>query len=162
MIKVLERQPDLTLFTAAVKRSKLLLNLLKPDTLTVFAPQDDAFKAAGYTTIDKINNEDTIVLVRLLNAYLVNAFYGRLYQPDLMGNKVAGSLALTLAANLAPNNKVAAVSYGFSPDGTTIVPSYSPSAITTPTGIIVPPRLVRKNILTKRGIIHTIDQVFVP
>ena len=159
MVTVLEKQPELTFFTAALKRSKLLLGLVKPDTLTVFAPHDDAFKAFGYKTIAQINAEDTVVLIRLLNPYIIST--ARFYLPDLMGNKAVTSNSLTLAANLAPNNRIAFVRYGFTPDGATIIPVSNP-ALPSTTGILIPPKLLRKNILTRRGIIHTVDQVFIP
>ena len=160
MMKVLERQPDLKCFTAAMKRSKLLQGLIASDTLTLFAPQDDAFKKYGYQTVDQINAEDTIVLIKLMNPFIITNG-GRWYLSDLMGNKQVTSNSLTLAANLAPFNKIAFSRYGFTPDGQSIIPLFVP-AVPTSTGILTSPKLVRTNILTRRGIIHTVDQVFIP
>ena len=48
--------PELTLLVAAVVKCNLAGLLSQPGPYTVFAPTDQAFKDAGYASVDYINN----------------------------------------------------------------------------------------------------------
>ncbi len=62
---------DFEILTAAVVQAGLLETLINPEAnLTVFAPTDDAFEAAGITSLDGISNEDleALLLYHVLGA----------------------------------------------------------------------------------------------
>lgn len=63
--------PDLTLFKAAVQRSKITIFTDGLGPFTVFAPNDAAFKAIGINTEADINALDSNALVNLLSYHVI-------------------------------------------------------------------------------------------
>ena len=105
--------------------------------LTVFAPTNNAFRAAGFATIDAINAVDPNTLTTILTYHVVA---GRVFSSDLVnaaqpstvnGGKVIVSLSSNSAAIKGNSN-----------------PSASNIAVT--------------NIMASNGVIHVIDQVLLP
>lgn len=105
--------------------------------LTVFAPTNNAFRAAGFATIDAINAADPNTLTTILTYHVLA---GRVFSSDLVnaaqpatvnGGKVIVSLSSNSASIKGNSN-----------------PSASNIAIT--------------NIMASNGVIHVIDQVLLP
>jgi len=106
--------------------------------LTVFAPTNNAFRAAGFATIDAINATDPDVLAGILTYHVIA---GRIFSSDLTD----GAMPATLAAG-------ATVTIGVSTSGATVkgISNATPSNIT------------KANIVATNGAVHVIDQVLLP
>jgi uncharacterized surface protein with fasciclin (FAS1) repeats len=160
LLPTLYRQPDLTIFSAAVKRFALLRNYIKRENITLLVPNDKAFLDSGYT-VAKINAAtgiDTVNLMKLCWAYIGSINLKKLYITDFIGTgKGIQTDYLTIPG--VPGN--ARYLYDVSIDGTQLQPRYD-ELIRGTSGITVPPKFVRRNILSKGGIIHTLDLVFRP
>lgn len=105
--------------------------------LTVFAPTNNAFRAAGFATIGAINAADPNTLTTILTYHVVS---GRVFSSDLVNAAQpatvnGGKVIVTLSANSA------AVKGNSNP---------SPSNIAV------------TNIMATNGVIHVIDQVLLP
>ncbi len=103
---------------------------------TVFAPTNNAFRAAGYATIDDINAADPATLTSILTYHVIA---GRVFSSDLSEGLMPATLnpekvTITLAGGAA-------------------VKGYSN---TTKSNIIA------TNIVASNGVIHVIDQVLLP
>lgn len=155
LLPTLYKQPDLTIFSVIVKKCKNLENYLKKETITLIVPTDKAFIDSGYT-LSSIADRDTLRLEALCWAYIGSYYRGRLYSSDFIGGyRVVIALSL-------PDLGYKVYQYSISPDGTQIEP-FVDELISGNTGIKIPPKfLPRKNILSKGGIIHTVDQMFRP
>lgn len=62
---------DLTLLKAAVDKAGLTSALQTAGKYTVFAPTDEAFKAAGYMTVADINNADVAVITKIVKDHVL-------------------------------------------------------------------------------------------
>lgn len=103
---------------------------------TVFAPTNNAFRAAGFATIADINNADPNTLAGILTYHVVS---GRVFSSDLTdgvqpatlnGGKV--TIVLTSGATVKGNSNTS------------------------------PSKIVAANIVATNGVIHVIDQVLLP
>ncbi|MNX44643.1 Fasciclin domain protein [compost metagenome] len=60
-----------TLFTQALRSSGVLQTINEAGPYTIFAPNNDAMQAIGYSSIEQINNTDPAVLKRFVNYHIV-------------------------------------------------------------------------------------------
>lgn len=105
--------------------------------LTVFAPTNDAFRAAGFATIDAINAADPNALTRILVYHVVA---GRVFSSDLSN----GAQPTTLGG--------ATVTVGVSNSAVTVKGNTNTSAS----------NVIAANIVARNGVVHKIDQVLLP
>ena len=105
--------------------------------LTVFAPTNNAFRSAGFATIDQINAADPDALAGILAYHVLN---GRTFSSDLTD----GATAPTLAGG-------ATVTIGVS-GGVTVKGNSNTDASD----------VLKANIVATNGVIHVIDQVLLP
>jgi transforming growth factor-beta-induced protein len=82
--------PDLSYFVAAVNRSGLSSVLSGAGPFTIFAPNNAAFIAAGYPTIQSINSTNPNVLANLLNYHVIQ---GRVFAPLIKNGDNATRIA---------------------------------------------------------------------
>lgn len=64
-------ESSITLFTQALKSSGLLQSINETGTYTIFAPNNTAMQALGYTNVEQVNNTDIEVLKRLVNYHII-------------------------------------------------------------------------------------------
>jgi transforming growth factor-beta-induced protein len=155
LLTTLYRQPDLTIFSAIVKRCATLRKGLVKENITLMAPNDKAFRDSGYMSVEQIGREDTTKLIKLCWSYIGSTYLGRLYGSDFIGGKIFRTDYLSL-----PEGYLFA-GYNISVDGTEIQPLTS-DLLSGRSHITVSPKLLRGNILSKGGIIHTINMAFRP
>jgi uncharacterized surface protein with fasciclin (FAS1) repeats len=105
--------------------------------LTVFAPDNNAFRAAGFASIDQINAADPNALAGILAYHVVN---GRIFSSDLTD----GQMPATLAG--------ATVTIGVSSGSVTVKGINNSTAA----------NVAKANIVATNGVIHVIDQVLLP
>ena len=108
----------------------------EPGPFTVFAPTNNAFKDAGFATIDDINNADPNTLASILTYHVIA---GRIFSSDLTN----GAKPTTLNGG---NVTIDLTS------GATIEGSGNSSAA----------NIVATNIMATNGVIHVIDKVLLP
>jgi uncharacterized surface protein with fasciclin (FAS1) repeats len=60
-----------TLFTQALRSSGVLQTINEAGPYTIFAPNNAAMQAIGYSSIEQINNTDAVVLKRFVNYHIV-------------------------------------------------------------------------------------------
>ena len=129
------------LVAAVVRASKGNTNvaaiLSGSNILTVFAPTNNAFRAAGFATIDAINAADPNVLTSILTYHVVP---GRVFSSDL----VNGAQAAT-----ANGGKV---TIGVTAGGASVKGNSNAS----------PSNIAAANIMATNGVIHVIDSVLLP
>ena len=104
--------------------------------LTVFAPVNDAFIAAGFATIDDINAADPDVLTSILTYHVVGA---RVFSSDLSNGQEPATL-----------------------NGGTVTITLGEGASVQGNSNAEPANIVGTDIVTTNGVIHVIDQVLLP
>jgi uncharacterized surface protein with fasciclin (FAS1) repeats len=128
--------PDFSYLVAAVVRANAV-GLLKSDgPLTVFAPTNQAFINAGFSTIADINAADPAELLAILGYHVID---GRVFSSDL-------SEGLTPTMFLGGTTTISLL------NGPTIEGTNSPA----------PSNITDVNIVTTNGVIHVIDNVLLP
>ena len=105
--------------------------------LTVFAPTNNAFRAAGFPTIAAINQADPNALINILTYHVVP---GRIFSSDLVN---------AAQPSTANGGKV---TIGVTEAGATV----KGNANTAPSNI------TKANIMATNGVIHVIDRVLLP
>ncbi|GAA4459468.1 hypothetical protein GCM10023189_33210 [Nibrella saemangeumensis] len=140
LLQVAQTNPNLSLLVAAVRRGgAAVLNALSTSAnpLTVFAPTNAAFQAAGYADTTAINRADAATLQNILTYHVVN---GRVFSPFYTTGRVTtlqgGTAAVTVSGN--------AVTILGSGNGT------SAANVTQP------------DMMATNGVIHVIDRVLLP
>ncbi len=103
---------------------------------TVFAPTNDAFRAAGFATLNDINAADPAILTAILTYHVIS---GRIFSSDL----VDGAMAATVNGG--------SVTIGLNPAA-----SVKGNSNTSASNIIL------ANIVATNGVIHAVDQVLLP
>ncbi|WP_316803157.1 fasciclin domain-containing protein [Pedobacter nototheniae] len=141
-------ESSITLFTQALKSSGLLETINEAGPYTIFAPNNQAMEAMGYTSLEQINNTDKEVLKRLVNYHIVK---DRRFIYDYILS--TGSTNTSRQAMLDGNS----VSMILTPD---------PSAPGSFNGITLKGignttnvKLVKQDILAGNGVLHIIDGV---
>lgn len=104
---------------------------------TLFAPTNSAFRAAGFATINDINNADPNTLAAILTYHVVS---GRVFSCDLQNGQQVNTL----------NGE--ALTINLSGSGATVKGKTNSSAS----------NIIKTNIVAKNGVIHVIDQVLLP
>lgn len=104
---------------------------------TVFAPTNDAFRAAGFATINDINAADPGTLTSILTYHVIA---GRIFSSDLTD----GAAPATLNGG--------AVTIALSASAATVKGNSNSSAS----------NIVNTNLMASNGVIHVIDQVLLP
>jgi len=142
IVETAQADTSFTYLVAAVLRastgsSDIAGILSGSDILTVFAPTNNAFRAAGFPTIDAINAADPDALAGILTYHVIA---GRIFSSDLTN----ASMPATLGG--------ATVTIGVSTSGATV----KGTANATPSNI------TKANIVATNGVIHVIDQVLLP
>lgn len=141
IVQVAQGNPNLSFLVAAVVRaSQGAVNvagvLSGQGPLTVFAPTNDAFKKAGFATIDAINAAPPEALTPILTYHVIAA---RVFSSDLTeGGQPATVNGGTVKISLAGGPKVIGKSN------------------TSASNIIA------TNVVTTNGVVHVIDQVLLP
>jgi uncharacterized surface protein with fasciclin (FAS1) repeats len=105
--------------------------------LTVFAPTNNAFRAAGFATIDAVKAADANTLTSILTYHVIP---GRIFSSDL-----------TNGAQPATANG-GKVTIGLSGSSATVKGNTNTSAS----------NIIAANIMAKNGVIHVIDRVLLP
>jgi uncharacterized surface protein with fasciclin (FAS1) repeats len=105
--------------------------------LTVFAPTNNAFRAAGFATIDAVKAADANTLTSILTYHVIP---GRIFSSDL-----------TNGAQPATANG-GKVTIGLAGSGATVKGNTNTSAS----------NIIAANIMARNGVIHVIDQVLLP
>jgi len=131
-----QANPNLSFLVAAVVTANLQGALSGAGPLTVFAPTNDAFKAAGFPTIASIQAADPAVLTSILTYHVIGA---RVFSSDLTD----GAQVATLNGEK--------VTIGLS-SGATVKGMSNTSAS----------NITATNMVATNGVIHVIDQVLLP
>jgi uncharacterized surface protein with fasciclin (FAS1) repeats len=126
------------LLEAAVIRAGLTTTLSGTGPFTVFAPTDDAFRAAGFADAAAVNAAADTTLRRILLYHVVSGSY---------------------PASAIPSGQTA-LPTSLSVNGTTYV---TKATATTGTGVSVNgARVVTADVQASNGVVHAIDQVLMP
>lgn len=146
LLTIIQNNPDLTFLSAAIKRigttNPTLLTTLNSGAsasrVTVFAPNDAAFRASGqYSTLAAVNAASPQTLANVLTYHVTSGI--------LFSNQLQTGTLATLSANNRLTLTVTAAQ-------TTVK-----GAKNTTVAIIRTPNLVAPN-----GVIHVVDQVLLP
>lgn len=133
--------PDFSYLVAAVLRAStgttdVAAALSGPGPLTVFAPTNQAFINAGFTTIDDVNNADPDELAAILTYHVIAA---RVFSSDLTNGLQPATL-----------------------NGGTVTINLGTGATVTGAGNATASNITATNIVATNGVIHVIDQVLLP
>ncbi|HRH48159.1 MAG TPA: fasciclin domain-containing protein [Panacibacter sp.] len=133
--------PDFSYLVAAVLKAStgttnVAAALSGAGPLTVFAPTNQAFVNAGFTTIDDINNADPDVLAGILTYHVIAA---RVFSSDLTNGLQPATL-----------------------NGETVTINLGTGATVTGVGNTTASKIKATNIVATNGVIHVIDQVLLP
>lgn len=135
IVEVAASNPNFSYLVAAVQRAGLANALSGPGALTVFAPTNQAFIDAGFTTIAAIQAAPPSALIPILT-YHVAA--GRTFSSDLSNGQM-----LTM---LSGGTTTILLTTGTQIDGTSSAPS----------------NIIQTDIMATNGVIHVIDRVLLP
>lgn len=140
---------SLTFFNQALIRANLAGTLQQAGPYTVFAPTNNAFRAAGYPTIESINNADPTALAALMKYQILS---GRKFVYDYVLS--------TDATNISQQAML---------DGNNVTINLIQNNVQQYNGITVQgignsaaANLLTQNVLTGNGVLHIIDQVLKP
>lgn len=141
IVATAQANPDFSYLVAAVLRasqgSTNVAEVLSGNgPFTVFAPTNDAFKAAGFATIADINNADPNMLTSILTYHVIS---GRIFSSDLTN----GAQPVTV-------------------NGGKLTIGLNNGATVKGNGNTTPSKIVSTDLVTTNGVIHVIDQVLLP
>ena len=141
IVEVAIANPNFSLLVAAVLRASqgttnVASVLSGAGPFTLFAPTNDAFKAAGFATVDAINNADPNTLASILTYHVIE---GRVFSSDLTN----GAMPKTVNGGTVTINLT---------NGATVKGKSNTTAS----------KITSTDLVTTNGIIHTIDQVLLP
>lgn len=144
--QTLQADTTFTFLTAAITKaseggSTRIDSLLANGLYTIFAPSNSAFKAAGYASIDDINNADAD---SLSNTILYHMLAGRVFTSDINNGQskttlTGGSITFSLSSSSSGTTKQV------KGNGNT----------TTST-------IIKANLVADNGVLYVIDQVLKP
>jgi uncharacterized surface protein with fasciclin (FAS1) repeats len=148
--EVMQQSPDLTLFTVATHLLGYDTIFVKANPLpsyhglyvsiTVLAPNDAAFRAYGFADVTAIQQANPAVLRNFIQFYfkpgtnLTSSYLGGTILGDALFDAVNSRIFKVLA------------------DGVTFSTS----------GNVVPPHIVRPDVLATNGVVHVVDQIIIP
>ncbi|MBB1284707.1 fasciclin domain-containing protein [Flavisolibacter sp. BT320] len=135
IVDVAAANPNFSFLVAAVQRAGLVSALSGAGPLTVFAPTNQAFIAAGFPTIAAIEAAPPAALIPILTYHVTG---GRTFSSDLMNGQVLTMLSGGTTTVLLTN--------GPQIDGANSAPS----------------NIIQPDVLATNGVIHTIDRVLLP
>lgn len=131
---------SLTFLNTACQVTGMKDLLAGSDAYTLFAPSNNAFRAAGYPDMDSVAHTDPTVLKALLQYQLTT---GRHFVYDY--------ILTTDAANTTQQTMLSS--------NTTTIMVNAPNITIQGSGNAQASNLTKKNVLTNNGILHIIDQV---
>ncbi|GAB3778187.1 hypothetical protein GCM10028818_26660 [Spirosoma horti] len=137
LAEVASANPNLTYLVAALQRAGLVQTIASAGAITVFAPTNAAFQAAGFLTIESIQSADPAVLTRILTYHVVA---GRELSSTLRSGEVNTLQGRTVLVAVAPNQAI----------------TIKGNSNATPSNVTA------GDIVTRNGIVHVIDQVLLP
>lgn len=136
---------SLTFLNVALQQAGLKEQIAGEAVYTFFAPSNSAFRAAGFLTIDSINQTDAKILKDLL---LYHFFSGRKFIYDYI--LTTGATDQTAQAMQNGNNvAVSLIKTGVKYTGITIKGAANKT----------PANLIKSNFMAGNGVLHIVDQV---
>lgn len=144
LIQLIEADSSFSYFSTAITRTgagQTNVNgiLTSGNIYTVFLPTNDAFRMAGYQTVDSINNADPDSLANILTYHILP---GRVFTSDFTIDSTHNTLLAADSVNFIVFGGVA-----FSVHG-------KGNLVSIPIG--------RSNIMAHNGVLHTIGQLLLP
>lgn len=130
--------PNLSLLVAAVSKAGLLNAIGADGKLTVFAPTNAAFNAAGFNTVADINAASTSLITTVVSYHVLGT---NVFASDLVG----GATATTLQGGT--------LTIGLTPPSVKITTSANPASNINLDGV---------NIVATNGVVHLINRVLLP
>ncbi|MGC8749457.1 fasciclin domain-containing protein [Hydrotalea sp.] len=141
IVQVAQSDTSFSYLVAAVLRASqgsvnVAAVLSGPGPFTVFAPTNAAFRAAGFATVNDINNADPATLTSILTYHVIGA---RVFSSDL----TQGAQPTTL------NSEKLTI-------------SLTGGATVKGNGNTVASNIIATNIMATNGVVHVIDRVLLP
>ncbi len=136
IVEMAQADTSLSFLVAAVIKANLQGALSGDGPLTVFAPTNNAFRAAGFATIDDVKAVDAATLTSILTYHVIGA---RVFSSDLTDGEEATTL----------NGQKVMIGLG---SGATVKGNKN----------MAPSNIIATNIVATNGVIHVIDQVLLP
>ena len=136
IVEMAQADTSLSYLVAAVIHANLQGALSGDGPLTVFAPTNNAFRAAGFETIASINAADPATLASILTYHVIDA---RVFSSDLTDGEQAPTL-----------------------NGQKVTIGLTSGATVKGNANMSPSNIVATNIVATNGVIHVIDQVLLP
>ncbi len=137
--------PSLTFFNAALQQADMKTLLRGDGPFTIFAPNNDAFKNAGFPSTDSIRNTDPAVLKSILQFHILN---NRRFVYDYVLSTGANNTSSQTMLNNS-TTKVNLLYNGVDYTGITIQGAGNSS----------PCQLLKSNVLANNGVLHVIDKL---
>lgn len=140
-VQLVRSMPDLRLFQLAIERvGNPVSNVLLSPTdqgITVFAPTNAAFRAAGYIDEDAVRTADPARLTEILRYHIINS---RAFSPTIQSGDLgtAQGTAMTFSVNA---NRITVTGKGNSS---------------------VAGNLIQTDLITTNGVVHLIDRMLLP
>jgi uncharacterized surface protein with fasciclin (FAS1) repeats len=143
LMQIIQADTTYGYFSAAISRTsagQTNVNqiLTSGGIYTVFMPTNDAFRSAGYTTVDSINNTNPDSLATLLTYHILP---GRVFSSDFL----TGQIQKTLQGDSLFLNVLGGIDYTAQGLGNTIAV-----------------QLIKTNIMAHNGVIHSIGELLLP
>ncbi len=135
LVQVAAANPNFSYLVAAVQRAGLVTALSALGPLTVFAPTNQAFIDAGFTTIASIEAAPPSALIPILTYHV---YAGRAFSSDLSNGQMLAMLSGGTTTILLTN--------GAQIDGANSAPS----------------NIIQTDVMATNGVIHAIDRVLLP
>ena len=136
IVKLAVGNKDLSTLVTAVQAAELTTSLSNAGPFTVFAPTNNAFRAAGFPTIASIQSADAATLTNILTYHVIAA---RVFSSDL----VNGAMPTTV-------------------NGGKVTIGLTSGATVKGNSNAFPSNILATNILVTNGVVHVIDRVLLP
>ena len=162
VLQILDSLPELSFFAAMAGQVPQFKGLYGNPTgplqpyhqgilpgFTVFASTNAAFMAAGYPTLDSVQQTNPNTLFNDFDFMTINGYK---FTPDFLGG-----FEINVNNGNTSGEFLQGGAFAIAKDGLTLLVDYPTSAIGGPSQ--VPPHIIRPNILATNGVIQEIDQV---
>ena len=136
IVEMAQADTSFSFLVAAVVKANLQGALSGDGPFTVFAPTNNAFRAAGFATVDDVKAVDAATLTSILTYHVIGA---RVFSSDLTDGQQAATL-----------------------NGEKITINLGSAATVKGKSNSTPSNIVATNIVATNGVIHVIDQVLMP